>query len=402
MAWNLIDLFVGRQSQLKTIREAIRAILSHIEISPREQNQLVTALSELLRNTIEYAKEGELALFAGKKSNRWEISFTLSDKGPGIQNLDQIIQGTHPFSRGKGLGIASAKRLLDSFELHSAADAGTEARGALSVYSLNENKLDGPDLELLRRNIMARFLNQEAYQYLQRMSDLTARQNVKLKEEILRNETKLSYISHDLKTPLNAIIGYAFLLGEELAPEEKKEAVERITANSQDLLQMIDTLLTDFQQSEKRIEIDLEPLIRGQIKNQLVPLLFGKEVEVVSRLEPGAKIFLSDPAPIHHILSNLFSNSAKFTERGTIQVITQRAPDNTRDGVKMIVSDSGAGIEPERLPKIFELFNHEPGYEGNGVGLSIVQDIVKQIGGTISVKSTRGVGTDFAIWLPVN
>ena len=398
----LINITFNKQSRLMAIRDTLDPVLEFIEISSRERNQLITALSELLRNSMEYAKEGQLILSTRQRSSRWEILFALSDKGPGIPRLDEMMKGMRRFPPGKGSGIASAQRLLHHFEIHSTLNVGTDISGKLNVTHLNGEKLDSPDLGRLRTKVMATLLSQEAYQYLQRMNDLTALQNIRLTEEILKNETKVSYLSHDLKTPINAILGYVFLLQNDLVNGEKEEALERISLNSKDLLKMIEGLLHDFQHADKKIEIDMESLIRTQIKNQLVPLLFGKEVEVRSELEPGIKISLSDPAPINHILSNLFSNSAKFTDKGTIQISTQKAPDNTQDGMKIIISDSGAGIDPERLPHIFELFNHEPGYEGSGVGLAIVQDIVKQIGGKISVKSRRGVGTEFAIWLPVD
>jgi signal transduction histidine kinase len=397
----ILNLSIGKQSRLIIIRDILDALLDFIEVSPRERNQLITALSELLRNIMAYAREGQLVLSARQVSSRWRIFFTLSDKGPGIGHLDEILKGVYRFPVGKGLGIASARRLLHHFEIRTTLNVGTEISGFLNVTHLNEKKLEGPDLAKFRTKAMAAFLNQEAYQYLQRMNDLTALQNIKLKDEIASNETKLSYLSHDLKTPINAILGYTFLLQDTLTGQERDEALERITVNSRDLLQMIEGLLHDFQHADQKIDIDIESLVRTQIKSQLVPLLFGKEVEVKSELQPGVKISLSDPSPINHILSNLFSNSAKFTEKGTIQVTTQKAPDNTRDGIKMIVSDSGVGIDAEKLPHIFELFNHEHGYEGSGVGLAIVQDIVKQIGGTINVTSRRGVGTEFAIWLPV-
>lgn len=398
----LIKISFSKQSRLIAIRDAIDAVLDFIEVSSRERNQLITALSELIRNTMEYAREGRLVVSVRESSTRWRILFTLSDKGPGISDLDAIMEGIYRFHRGKGLGIVSAKRLLHHFEIRSTPSVGTEIHGALNVVHLNEKKLDGPDLGPFRTKALATFLSQEAYQYLQRMNDLTALQNIKLNDEILRHQIKLSYVSHDLKTPINAILGYAFLLKDRLTGKEREEALERITVNSRDLLQMIEELLHDFQNSDKRIEIDVESLIRTQIKSQLVPLLFGKEVEIKSEIEPGIKIFLSDPSPLNHILSNLFSNSAKFTERGTIQIISQKARDGTQDGMNMIISDSGIGIDAEQLPHIFELFNHEMGYEGSGVGLAIVQDIVKQIGGKIAVKSRRGVGTEFSIWLPLN
>lgn len=258
-------------------------------------------------------------------------------------------------------------------------------------------------LEVLTSRLTASFLNREAYEYLHRINDLTTLRNIKLQEEIATSHTHLSYTSHDLKTPLNAIMGYAAMLQAGMLDEKKKRtAVERIQANSKDLLQMIENMLNQSKEYQaERVEVDLEALIRSQAENQLIPLLFGKEVEIQKRIEPGLKMSAAEPSYIKHILSNLFSNAAKFTPFGSIRISAKRAKERGRDGVEIRVSDTGIGIDPERLPKIFERFNHEPGYEGSGLGLSIVHDIVHRMGGNIKVKSERGEGTQFTVWLPL-
>lgn len=259
-------------------------------------------------------------------------------------------------------------------------------------------------LEILSSRITAAFLNQEAFQSLQRLNDLTARRNIETQEEILKHRTDLSYTSHDLKTPLNAIIGYASLLTMKVGDEPKnREAIERIMANSRDLLKMIEKVIDGFQETPvKAAEFDLGTLIHDHIQNQLVPLLFGKEVDVRSDVEPGLRLFSSDVDLIKHLLSNLFSNAAKFTPHGFIEVRARNKTEEKRGGIEIAVTDTGIGIDAERLPHIFEPYTHEAGYEGSGLGLSIVRDIVRQMKGKIDVKSERGAGSTFSVWLPHN
>lgn len=258
-------------------------------------------------------------------------------------------------------------------------------------------------LEILASRITAAFLNREAHEYLHRLGGLAARRNIELQEELAKNKTKLAYTSHDLKNPLNAIIGYASLIKDGTLDEQKKgPAIDRILVNSRELLRIIDSILQDSGEGRAEpVEIELEPLISDQIENQLIPILFGKEVDVKKEIEPGIKIVTVDPDLIKHILSNLFSNAAKFTAFGVISISAKNASHQNREGVQVTVSDTGIGIDSARLPDIFKPFNHEPGYEGSGLGLSIVRGIVDRMGGNIKVKSERGAGAEFSIWLPL-
>ncbi len=257
-------------------------------------------------------------------------------------------------------------------------------------------------LEILSSRLTAGLLNREAYQYLHQTNEVLSRTNLKLREEAMQQQTSISYTSHDLKTPLNAIMGFASLLQDEnMEDEKKKSAVERILANSKDLLRMLEKGLDQFRHSaHAAAEVDLGELIREQIQNELIPLLFGKEVEVVSRIEPETRIALSDPDLIKHILSNLLSNAAKFTPSGSIQIRARKAKEKEEEGVQIVITDTGIGIEADRLARIFDPFSHTSGYEGSGIGLTIVHHIVQRLRGKIKVKSTPGAGTQFTLWLP--
>ncbi|MCG3116009.1 MAG: hybrid sensor histidine kinase/response regulator [Candidatus Manganitrophus sp. SA1] len=257
-------------------------------------------------------------------------------------------------------------------------------------------------LEILSSRMTAGLLNREAYQYLHRTNEVLTRTNLKLREDAMQHQTSISYTSHDLKTPLNAIMGFASLLRDaNMDDEKKKSAVERILINSKDLLRMLEKGLDQFRsKATDAAEVDLSELVREQIQNELIPLLFGKEVEAESRIEPGVRIRVSDPDLIKHILSNLLSNAAKFTPTGSIQIRVRKAKEKEEEGAQIVVTDTGIGIEADRLARIFDTFSHTSGYEGSGIGLTIVHHIVQRLRGKIKVKSTPGAGTQFTVWLP--
>lgn len=259
-------------------------------------------------------------------------------------------------------------------------------------------------LEILSSRLTASLLNREAYRYLQKMNEVLSRTNLKLREEAMQQQTAFSYTSHDLKTPLNAIMGFASLLRDgTLKDEQKESAVERILANSKDLLRMLEKGLDQFRTAANALTgIDLSAVVQEQIQNELLPLLFGKEVEVKRRIDQGIRIRLSDPDLIKHILSNLLSNAAKFTPSGSIEVRLRKAKEKGEEGIQIVVADTGIGIEPGKLSRIFDRFSHTSGYEGSGLGLTIVKTLVQRCRGKIKVKSKPGSGTRFTVWLPRN
>ncbi|MBI3805673.1 MAG: hybrid sensor histidine kinase/response regulator [Nitrospirae bacterium] len=257
-------------------------------------------------------------------------------------------------------------------------------------------------LEVLSSRLTSALLNQEAYLYLQRMNETLSRSNLKLREEAMRSKTALSYASHDLKTPLNAILGFTSLLLDRAMDSKKaEEALKRILANAKELLRILDRGLNEFRYTMSgAVEVDVSALVLEQIQNELAPLLFGKEIDIKSRVEPDVRLPVSEPDMIKHILSNLFSNAAKFTVLGSIEIGVRKVKERNREGVQITVFDTGIGIAPERLNQIFDPFNHTSGYDGSGLGLTIIHGIVQAMGGKIKVKSKPGVGSRFTVWLP--
>jgi len=223
-----------------------------------------------------------------------------------------------------------------------------------------------------------------------------------------------SYISHELKTPVNSIIGFTQLLRRgtygPLTPEQLR-IMTRIHGCAEELVRLINNIL-DLARMEsgkmvpQMIETNL-PEILDRVVVSLDPLLREKELMLEKKLAPNfPQTFRTDPSFIRSVLTNLLSNAVKFTQEGTIRV--ELNPLAEPGGVQIIVSDTGAGIEPDRLEHIFEEYqpfsaNPEASTEytkGSGLGLSIVKKIVDALAGRISVESSPGRGTTFTIEIP--
>jgi signal transduction histidine kinase len=227
---------------------------------------------------------------------------------------------------------------------------------------------------------------------------------------IERDRIRRDYVAkmvHDLRSPLNAITGFGSLLRSSLGPKlssQERELLEDMLQGAQDLSRQINESLTQARIDAAQIPVKLQPvhldvLIRSLTRN-LAALAQQKSLRLItgaSELEVTA-----DPQLLTQALTNLVANAIKFTEKGHISIeITQLDALNYR----IVVADTGCGIAADALKTIFEPYarqrQHEANVEGQGLGLAIVNDIVKLHGGSVSVESRIAEGTRFTLRLPL-
>jgi signal transduction histidine kinase len=235
-----------------------------------------------------------------------------------------------------------------------------------------------------------------------------ARQHGEL--ERLRAEF-VSVASHELKTPINVIIGYLELLQEGIygeIPAKQKEVLETRNKHAQTLTRLIKRRLdiSRFEASGGKLEvrrIDLQRLLTTLESSFSV---LAKQRDIVFSVDhsPGlpTKVYW-DEDRINEVLGNLISNAFKFTSRGGKVALSVASVDNK---VVTTVSDTGAGISPDQLPHIFDKFfmgdnQAQAATKGTGLGLAIAREIVEAHGGQIVVESRVGEGTRFVVTLPV-
>jgi signal transduction histidine kinase len=221
----------------------------------------------------------------------------------------------------------------------------------------------------------------------------------------------VSVASHELKTPINVIIGYLELLQEgiygELTPKQK-EILQTINKQAQTLTRLVKRLLdiSRFEASGGKLEvrqIDLQRLLTTLESSFSVLAL---QRDIVFSVDHGeglpAKVYW-DEDRINEVLGNLISNAFKFTQRGGKVSLSVAPVDNK---VVVTVSDNGVGISPEQLPHIFDKFfmadnQAQAATKGTGLGLAIAREIVEAHGGQITVESRVGEGTTFVVTLPI-
>jgi PAS domain S-box-containing protein len=218
----------------------------------------------------------------------------------------------------------------------------------------------------------------------------------------------LATMSHELRTPLNAMIGYADLLlagVPEPIPEGARAKVGRIGVSARHLLELIEEILTfsRLEAGEERVEpgvVDPAALL-DEVQALMEPLALGKGIRFECQAPPSGGTLESDARKIRQILINLVGNAVKFTEAGEVRLALERVGD---DAV-FRVSDTGPGIAPEHLDRIWEPFWQVEGGPtrtagGTGLGLSVTRRLVRLLGGEVAVRSEPGRGTVFTVRLP--
>ncbi|HYP01055.1 MAG TPA: PAS domain S-box protein [Pyrinomonadaceae bacterium] len=249
-------------------------------------------------------------------------------------------------------------------------------------------------------------------------SDITERKRVEEERERLLQEAQeanrlkdefLATVSHELRTPLTAILGWSHLLrGGQLEDEGAARALETIERNARSQSQLIDDLLDVSRIVTGKLRLEVVPVSPHSFIDPAVeavrPAAEAKGVRLQKVIDTGVGAVMGDPARLQQVVWNLLTNAVKFTPRdGRVQVSLVRVNSH----VEIAVSDTGAGIDPEFLPHVFERFRQADQkttrqHGGLGLGLAIVRHLVELHGGSVRADSAgQGAGATFTVMLPI-
>jgi CheY-like chemotaxis protein/anti-sigma regulatory factor (Ser/Thr protein kinase) len=218
----------------------------------------------------------------------------------------------------------------------------------------------------------------------------------------------LTVVSHELRSPLNSILGYARLLRTRPAdPSQVKQTVEIIERNGRMQLQLIEDLLDTARIISGKLKLEVQPVgLVGVVMAALEavrPAAQAKGIDMVSDIDPLAGQITGDAGRLQQVVWNLLSNAIKFTPRSGRVELRMESVDHQ---VRITVSDTGKGIEPEFLPFVFDRFRQSDSssarrFGGLGLGLSLVKQLVELHGGTVDASSDGpGCGATFTVTLP--
>jgi signal transduction histidine kinase/CheY-like chemotaxis protein/HPt (histidine-containing phosphotransfer) domain-containing protein len=228
--------------------------------------------------------------------------------------------------------------------------------------------------------------------------------------ERMKSES-LAMMSHELRTPVNGVLGLAQLLDQYELPDSAAQIVRRMIQAGKTLAviinDIVDLALLEVRHIRlERRRFDLREVITGAATLASAAAVEKGLMVRVSALAPLPLAVFGDPARLQQIIINLVSNGIKFTETGHIEVKTDVAA-RVDDSIEVVidVTDTGIGIAPEVIPRLFRPFSqaetgHEKRFEGTGLGLAISKGLAEAMGGSISVRSAIGHGSTFSVRLP--
>lgn len=441
MSVSIFQLALRTERDVVHARQKAREVAAELGLDNQDQIRMATATSEMARNAFRYARNGKVDFLVNLEAPQ-QFEVVISDGGPGIPNLEEILAGHYRSETGMGLGIIGTRRLMDEFVIDSRTE-GTTVRMAKHIARVEKNwtprsvqemqrsmqhrEAGDPYAEIERQNqellktLEELRKRQEDLELLNRELEDTNRGVVALYAELderadyLRRASELktkflSNVSHEFRTPLNSIVSLARMLLDgidgDLSGEQTKQ-VHYIESSARDLQDMVNDLLDLAKVEAGKIRIRPKQFevheLFSALKGMLKPLLADNtSVDLIFEDTRGLSPLHTDEGKVSQILRNLISNALKFTPQGSVTVSACELPDGR---VEFAVADTGIGIPSEHQDSIFKEFSQldnplQERHRGTGLGLPLCRNLAMLLGGSISLQSEPGQGSTFFFTVP--
>jgi signal transduction histidine kinase/ActR/RegA family two-component response regulator len=406
--------------ELSERERTLRELLDATAQDPRQESAM-TKLGETIVGLLGHRACAAAVVEPGEGEMRVRPLFGMD---PGEQSLSRdATVADLVLARNRVAGLADVKqrpdlsmpRLADGNTVRAVASSPMEigdSTGTLELYSAEPGEWQEHDLRLLQ------WLAEQCGRMLTMTQMRAEREAVHRAERLARSEADrankakdefVAMLSHELRSPLNAVLGWATVLRSgTLPPEEVAQGLEVIERNARQQGQLISDLLDISRIVTGKLHLDARVVDLPSIVESAVECIRAtadaKDVRVECMLGQTSRELVGDPVRLQQVVWNLLTNAVKFTgAEGVVQVVVTEQPDH----VELSVSDSGEGVEPAQLPYLFERYRQaDPSstrrHGGLGLGLAIVKDLVELHGGSVEAHSDGvGQGARFLVRLPV-
>jgi signal transduction histidine kinase len=404
---------------LVTLRDRTRQVGELFGLDKLQRTRFITAVSEIARNTVQYAGEGNVTFLFHTEtlgSSGQCLTAQVADKGPGIKDLPGVLAGRLNDRGYEPLGIAGSRRLVDDFDIACPPEGGTLVTLSMSLPRTMA-RLSAADVasrvdQLARRKPQSPMeeLEQQNRDMLFTLEELRMKQQ-ELQVADLRKNQFLSTLAHELRGPLGTLHMTLEVLKRktDIEPAELAKRCEVMGRQTNQLANLVNDLMDVTRVTLGKVELEKKSVEVNELVSQAIEMSEGairaKEHEVAVALHEGPLWIHGDTTRLKQVLCNLLQNAARYTPpRGTIDVSVRR--EAAYAVVK--VADSGIGIAPDILPHVFDLFvqGAPGGTSGNqgglGVGLTLVRKLTEDHAGTVSATSAgTGKGSQFTLTLPL-
>lgn len=374
------------------------------------QTKFATAVSEICRNVLEHVGDGSIKFGIAEQGNLY-LEATVTDKGRGISNVEEVINRDVNTLNTKGFGISNSKKLVDQFFIESSPDKGTRVRMRKKIAHnhppINKSIVEG------WKDFFANESSISPYEELkkQNMHYIEVTETLKLKkiesdlqlEEIKRLNTELDQfaytITHDLKAPLNKMQTMLTVLLEDQDVQVNPAVSKSIAVVDKQVAAMQKLVLEILAYSKRgtyqinKSVVDVPKLIEEVLQTLRAP----KNLDLIIGKMP---LFFTEDIYLYQIFSNLLSNAIKYNDKPQCQITVECTKEE--EGFVFSVADNGPGISKEDQKRFLTLYesSDDQTKDGTGVGLSIVQNILHKKNASMWVESDGKLGTKFLFSWP--
>ena len=436
---------IKHENDLLLARKRARQICQGVGLSVGDTTRVVTALSEISRNVIEYGAEGTVAFSIDRHgSNNQELVIRVADRGPGIADVQGVMSAQFQSRTGMGIGIRGSRALMDRFDITSVVGGGTTVMmskalpwsapmlGAADVKRLLGqigNAGAATPLEEMQAQNLALLQTLEELTHrnteVERLSTIAAEARERAEaaqlvaeRSLVVRERFMALTTHELRTPLNAIIGYLELLDADVTramTEQQQRYFSRIQKASAHMLRVTNDFLEMAQGDAGRLQVARHPGAARHVMKEaaalVTPQAAARDVNIHLSETSDHIMYLGDVHRVRQVLVNLLGNAVTFTPRGQSVRVTAERVREAPPGATLAqgpwcairVADTGPGIPPEKVAHVFEPFvqlsaDGQPARKGSGLGLTVSRQLARLMGGDLTAES-RATGAVFTLWL---